>query len=473
MKKIQLNSNVLHAVLGEYKPAQLSARLFMDKNELLTPEKYLIWFHERFHYLQTIFTPYGHLKWDAYRTMVADCHEAWVQLPKVMGCNHRIPIAEYLSGEQKETVKIAATIWMRYSAFQIYTIVERGVVPYQCKGIFEGFNDDVIGPEVIISGEAHRLRGIDILESFAKFEEAILGECMTDCSIDEYIDPDKLNKEYYCALYYFIEQLGGEYLFIFPVVCELALMGTHIPGPRPDERYYDNAPGWRFAKIVEKLKLDPGMMKINPIDPENYNRFCNEVLERCGFDKLDAIWENIEEYYRNIDLTMAKEMQAAIEYKRLHPCVLAYPMADFEQFISEEFNRFEPLFTITNDGVMYNVRNVLPEELLLENHLHALVTQIYGQVPRNSVDTYRLMCGFNYAGTSGCRHYKSGECDGYIDKNCVLPPLKIDEHGNIKSGCTLELLLNRDNTTIKEIQLGNIRPLGIEELRAAAVSYKS
>ena len=56
----------LLTVNGQFFPEQMSSRLFMPKEDVAN--KYQIAFHERFHYLQYIFTPYGHMKWGANRT---------------------------------------------------------------------------------------------------------------------------------------------------------------------------------------------------------------------------------------------------------------------------------------------------------------------------------------------------------------------------------------------------------------------
>ena len=69
------------------------------------------------------------------------------------------------------------------------------------------------------------------------------------------INPNKLNPEYYSALYYFIETLGPERLVEFPIVCELALATAHIPLPSSIENFQKYAPNWRFIKLVEKLIL--------------------------------------------------------------------------------------------------------------------------------------------------------------------------------------------------------------------------
>ena len=55
--------DVLSALRGQFFSEQFGTRLFMFHEDISTPENFLVWFHERFHYLQSIFTPYGHLKW--------------------------------------------------------------------------------------------------------------------------------------------------------------------------------------------------------------------------------------------------------------------------------------------------------------------------------------------------------------------------------------------------------------------------
>ena len=61
--KVKLPANRLSTLLGQFTPSNLGSRLFMERSELETPEKFLVWFHERFHYLQIVFTPvsYTHL----------------------------------------------------------------------------------------------------------------------------------------------------------------------------------------------------------------------------------------------------------------------------------------------------------------------------------------------------------------------------------------------------------------------------
>ena len=46
----KLFTDALSALLGQFTPGNLGSRLFMERSELETPENFLVWFHERFHY---------------------------------------------------------------------------------------------------------------------------------------------------------------------------------------------------------------------------------------------------------------------------------------------------------------------------------------------------------------------------------------------------------------------------------------
>ena len=70
-------------------------------------------------------------------------------------------------------------------------------------------------------------------------------------------------------------------------------------------------------------------------------------------------------------------------------------------------------------------------------------------------------------GTAMCPHYRSGECNGYIDKDSLLPELKLDVSGNVEQGCFLEMVLNLIGTSIKNIDVGLIRPLHYNQLLTA------
>ncbi len=456
-------NDVLSALRGQFSPDQFGARLFMFSKDIMSPENYLVWFHERYHYLQSIFTPYGHLKWGAYRTVTADVISAWVELPKVLNCDRRIPIADYVDDKSPENLKIAATIWFHNMLYQLYSIVEQGNANADIMKFTPQLSQENICPEIELFGSPYRFKGLDIFESFAKFQEAVMAELITGKSLDESIDPAKLNPEYYSALYYFITEVGAERLKEFPIACELSLSTPHIPSPHDKQAFYENAPNWRFINIVATLKKSNDLPALDFSDHESFYAYANTLLSRCGYPTLDGIWDACESYAMQTDLSMAQEMKAAIEYKKSHPWMLSYPMYTPE-FATTAFNRFEPYYTITDDSVFYNIANISSSELIFENNFQAIAAQVCGKVSPYCLDRTKLMCGDSYMGTKNCPHYKSGECDGHIDKESILPELLLDESGNVNQGCLLELTLKIMDISIKDINIGQIRALSFDQL---------
>lgn len=142
----------------------------------------------------------------------------------------------------------------------------------------------------------------------------MLGELITEKSLDELINPNKLNPEYYSALYYFIEKVGVERLIEFPVVCELALSTAHIPSPNSQEGFRRYAPNWRFVEIINRISNMDSLPNIDFNNDASFFDYANTVLSACGYEALEEAWLAAEEYAQTTDLTMAKEMNAAIKY---------------------------------------------------------------------------------------------------------------------------------------------------------------
>ena len=67
-------------------------------------------------------------------------------------------------------------------------------------------------------------------------------------------------------------------------------------------------------------------------------------------------------------------------------------------------------------------------------------------------------------GTFACPHYLSNECDGHIDSNTILPSLIMNKNSDIKSGCTFEIFLNFCGLSIKNINIGMMSYVDIDEI---------
>lgn len=456
-------NDVLFAIKGQFSPEQFGARLFMDRDDILNPNNYLVWFHERFHYLQSIFTPYGHLKWGAYRSYTAEVINIWKNISEETNCKKRIPIAEYIKEKDDSSLKIVINIWMQTLLYQLYNILEQGKEGIDLLKIFNNKSFDTCPVIKLTENSNYRLKGIDIVESYAKFEEAMMAEILLHKPLGETIDESVLNPEYYSALYYFIDKVGAERLAEFPLVCELSLATAHIPSFSSPDKFYLYAPNWRFVKIIDFLSCTADLPKIDYSDNDSFYKYANYVLEGCGYESYGDIWDTALRYAEMADMSIASEMKDAIEYKRNNPWMLSYPMCSIK-FMTEEFNRFEPYYTITDNGVMYNTKNISHSELIFELNFQALASQICGKISSYCTDTSRLMCGYSYAGIKTCPYYINGKCDGYIDKDSELLNLKLDEDQNLVEGCEFELFFKSMDLSIKNICVGQMRSVRFEDI---------
>lgn len=470
MKSISFQNSILSALRGQFSPNQFGARLFMCSEDIADPNNYLVWFHERYHYLQSIFTPYGHLKWAAYRTCTSDIVNTWLSLSKEFKKDLRIPIAEYIDPNDYNSLRIASNVWFHNLIYQYYDVIEKGNKNSEIIQMLHHLSEMDICPEIEVQGQSYQLRGIDVLESFAKFEEAMMAELLTGKNLDESINPEHLNPEYFIALYYFLEQIGPERLIEFPIICELALGNAHVGIPSNPDEFRKYAPNWRFVHIINTIKSADDLPVIDFNIDRTFYSYANVVLNHCGYEAYEESWKAAEEYAMQSDLHMSEEMIKAIDYKKAHPWMLSYPMCS-DDFISEDFNRFEPYFTITDDGVVYNTERITTSELLFEKHFQALSSQICGQISPYCQDIGRLMCGFSFTGANTCPHLLLDECDGHVDNECVLPEIVLDDHKNILRGCTFEFVLNSMGIGIKDINLGRLRSLQYKEIKEALDQY--
>ena len=435
------------AINGQFFPGQMSSRLYMSTEEV--GQKYQIAFHERFHYLQYIFTPYGHLKWGANRTYSADILNIW--LTQDISKKKKIPVAEYLENDEN-SLKILCSIMLQDFAKRMSDITDGFAVTKDELKLAGVKDEQSLIPRINVSGKNYTLNGIDIIESFAKYEEAILAFLVEDKDINDTINPNYLQPRYFVALYYFIEQVGTDRLEEFPIACELALCFSHLPRVNDSRSMQNNHPGWRFVKIVEYLK--DNKLEYNIFEAESFWKYTSIVLKGCEFEEWNELWKPVEEYEKQCDLTMSQEMLAAIEYKKTHPWCLSYPMANLKEFFGEEFNRFYPLFTITDNEVFYNVSEVNQSELFLENEIQSFANQIVGYKSEYNLYPNSIQCADNYYGIKSCKHWMDGSCDGHLCADTEIPQMIMDEKQNILDGCMLEICLNIWGTSIKEIEIG-------------------
>lgn len=443
-----------YTIKGSFTPEQFG--VFLNMHSQSVEENYLVHFHECFHYWQSIFTPYGHLKWGCYRSVSSEIIELWLKATMETPTERVIPAGSLLPCKSMEQFTSIAQIFVQDYASKIISLEERVYYDDTIENILPISLDDIC-PIVKIRGRDYRLNGIDILESFAKFQEATLAYIVEGQPITSTIDIEYLNPEYYSALYFFIMTIGWDRIIEFPILCELALASDELCKFDNAHEWKSNHPAWRFVKMVELLSTDKNIrpLKYESIK-EDFLSYSEDVLKTCGYKSQCDSWNSAIAYASQNELNISKDMLRAIDFKNDYPWILSFPFID--KGIMLEIKKFQPYFYITSDSTIYSVDNEsLGNEVIFENQYQALAHQIRGNMSSRCLDRGKLQCGFSYYGLNECQYQKSGECDGHIDRFHQLPEVKINDDGTIIEGCTFELFLSLMDISIKDIKITDLK----------------
>lgn len=438
-------SNSLKALNGTFSLNNLSSQLFFGEAEMY--DKIHIYFHERYHYLQTIFTSYGHLKWGMHRTQTSEIVNFWKELYKLNGNKGFVSAYYYLDGCNKNTLNSLVKIYLNDQARIMADLSSTNYIPDLILSNNPELKKQL--PKIVFNGKEIELTDLYVLESYAKFEEALFRNIVFDVPIEETINPDILHPKYYLLINYFIEKIGIDRLLEFPVVCEIALSIEHIPQKNNISDYH---PGSRFLKVVDYLSQHPEIKLHSFTDDASFLSYVNHIFKGCNYPSWDDVWREAYEYASSSNLTISKEMLKAIDYKRKNPRALSYALFDEKILLSDEYTSFHPLFTITDDGVLY-LSNVSEQELFFENNYQAFALQITGNYSKKRCKyTYMLQCGDSYFGLNQCPYSLNGVCDGHIDKDSELLNIEISNN-TLQRGCQFELFLRVIDVSLKNIEV--------------------
>ena len=168
MTENSLNNNLYsetndywQTIKGSFNPEQFG--VFLNMNSQNIEKNYLVYFHECFHYWQSIFTPYGHLKWGCYRTVSSEIIELWLRVTKNTLTERVIPVGSLLPCKNMEQFSSIAQIFVQDYASKIVLLEERIYHDDTIEDILPIKVDD-ISPIIKIHGKDYQLNGIDILE---------------------------------------------------------------------------------------------------------------------------------------------------------------------------------------------------------------------------------------------------------------------------------------------------------------------
>lgn len=442
----------LFAVKGSFTPEQFGVFLNMFSYEV--EENYLVVFHENFHHWQYVFTPYGHVNWGCNRSVSSEIINLWITATKNCPSKRIIPAADIIPCTDLNQASCIAQIMMQDLAQQIASLRERSIPTTLLQKVLPIAVDEIC-PIIDLDECAYRLNGIDILEGWAKFQEACLAFLSEGKSFIETIDKQKLRPEYYSALNYFIERVGAHRIIEFPVACELSLLTGKLCIFDESNEWKQFHPAWRFLRIVDVLnQLSPEEQLSYDIVKTSYIDYSERILQKCGFESWNEAWVEAEAYADQKDLNIPNDMKKAIDFKKSFPWALAFPFLDFD--VLQEMCSFHPYYYVTSDKSNYTVNsNALANEVAFETHYQAFSHQICGHMSKRCLDRGKLQCGYSYYGLQ-CQYMKNGLCDGHVDNNSILPEIVLDENENVVEGCDFQLFLSLMDISIKDINITDI-----------------
>lgn len=443
----------LNTIKGSYTPEQFGVFLNMYSCEV--DDNYLVLFHEQFHHWQSVFTPYGQLKWGCVRTVSTKLIELWLTATKDFPNERKLPAADLIPCKDITQASCLAKILTQAIAWQICLLGERTVITPLLKKVLPISIDDIT-PTIQLQGDLYHLNGIDILESWAKFQEASLANIIDGKHLHEMIDPNKLNKEYYSALYYFFDKIGPNRIVEFPVICELSMATGKLCTYSNDFNWKRYHPAWRFIHLVDIASTlsESEYLHYDRIE-DGFLPYTETLLQKSGFDDWNTAWEGAKEYAEQTDLNIPNEMHNAIIWKRKYPWAISFPFINYETLMG--LKEFHPYYINTIDGTRFTVAsNSFANEVMFEAHYQALAHQICGRMSERCLDRGKLQCGYSYYGLCGCKYLQNEACDGHVDHNSTLIPFVTNDKSEILEGCDFEFFLNLIGTSIREIYVSDI-----------------
>lgn len=454
MLSIDLFSKGYNSIKGSFIPEQFGVFLNMSSSEI--GKNYLIQFHEHFHYWQSIFTPYGHLKWACSRDFSNEVVRLWSAASEETPKARTIPAGGMLPCKNIKQVSCVSQIFVQDIVRRTIALTERAIKDDVLQRILP-INIDDICPRITIFDKEYKMNGIDILESFAKFQEAVFALLVDNVPFSETIDINRLSPEYYSAYAYFIEHIGPHRGYEFPVLCELALATDHLCHFEEGDAWKDNHPAWRFIKLVELAASYYDETQLNSENIREYfDTYSKNLLQKCFHTDLDQCWDSAISYATQTDLKIPLDMLKSLDFKKKHPWILSFPLLDLDTFLC--LKEFHPYYYITSDMTSYTVPSeYLGQEVIFELHYQALAHQICGNMSPRCMDRWKLQCGFSYYGLKNCPYQQDGSCDGHIDCHSNMPPIKTDANSNILEGCLFELLFSLMGIKIRELNVVDIK----------------
>jgi hypothetical protein len=459
---------------GSFIPDRL--HLFLPEDEKnyrdsLSSKTEAIIAHEYFHFIQTAMTGYGQLAWSIYRQAMGEVLNDWLNLTNNNPTKRPLPLGHFF---KKSEIN-------KYSAIFINAKIRELLTPYKLRNyVYPSFGDNLknyelflikepwqVIPYITHKNEIYHLNGIDIIESHAKYLEAFYSFIFNKTPIHETIY--NAPKRYWFAFDWFINEVGFERIFEFPIICDLALQISWNYPPKTEFEWRSSHPAWRFIYLIDNLKKNVNAPLSLEKIKENYLDYCNCLLDGCSFLSLNEVLNKLLEQYQGRDvLELERFMRDTITFRKKCLWCGANPLLDIEVWMDIK-KRFPPPSIQFGNQLNVSLTNYNNNQLLLETigelHLQALSNQILGIISQYSTNIEEMQCGYSYYGIKeGCYFQRSDNCCGSFKPENGLP-IKTVIEGDEVTGCQFGAMLNIYGLSIENIDLDFTSKLSYEFIK--------
>ena len=473
-----ISTDELHSLVsGSFVPTRLHMRLAGHEAEypreghvvIPNPEKEATAFHEHVHYLQTIMTVFGQCAWLTHRSVSAALVTGWASLTAATPHERRIPLGY---AAKRGVAELANAFLLEKTAKEALTLgaarhqLARPNATMDSLGLQLVQKPWLANPSIELKGGEYHVQGIDVIEAHAAFLEAVYSALVNRVPFSKTLDPTVLPKRYWAIHLWFGNQVGGDGILAFPLVCDLALQGAWNDPPKTEEEWRATHPAWRFIALTKALSQLPNEQRPKSIDDlrEKYLALADRLADTCGFERIiDSLRKQLMRFNSGgPKLEFERTFVRAMQYRLKHPWCGANPFLDLSGWTDIQ-KRF-PVPLIEIEGVLRVTvgapmrdrgADENPPPILLEAiaelHFQALAAQILGD---HRDDKPCIRCGFAFYGIpNGCAFQRSGICNGLIDPKRKLPvPVEIAEDGNM-TGCTFEMMMRASGTSTSRLDV--------------------
>lgn len=437
----------------------------------LTTADEATYFHESVHWWQTAMTGYGQTAWHLFRQLTGFVFREWCETTMPHSNGRLISIHSLLAGSEKHNARLHSVLWSAENTLRIASARFRLSDPAKTfRSLFlhppPGAGPWNVNPQIELNGEEYFLQGVDVIESHAHWNEVMFRSVLRGDPVKR-IAPWNVSLKYRLAFEWFTSQVGQERMWLFPIICDLALHTIWNDMPQTEDEWQKTSPSWRFHRLTSAVVEGQVQHADLPELLLDYPAAADNLLRHCDLPELASVIGAAlaRERYRQPNMLIEQRMFAAMRFRQEHPFCVAIPWINpdiLEQMahvygppiiqIAGQLNLNLP--AIPAEPSISCDPNAFMTEVVGELMLQAFVMQVLGKEPEVQPIPGRLQCGLSYFNINGnCQHQVTDNCPGSFVPSEGSPFPIADYAEDETLGCPFERFLAAADIVVKDLRL--------------------